>query len=206
MSAPISALSKSGRSPALATTTGAIRKGSVAGVGVMKAAASAAIAGAAGSSDGTNIQVAVRCRPINAEEKKSRTPTVVTCDMEKAVLKIASLQGVGTKVVPARQFHFDKVFGMYSRQDEIFDLMIKPVVDEAMDGFTCAVFAYGELVEWRELCYNLLGLPYIRVVRKDVNCMQTGRVRPSKIQVFLLMYLPCMSIVLIVFCRSHWNG
>lgn len=42
-----------------------------------------------------------------------------------------------------RNYHFDKVFGMYSRQDEVFDQMIQPVVQEAMAGFCCTVFAYG---------------------------------------------------------------
>ena len=63
--------------------------------------------------------------------------------MEKATIKIAATPGAGGKAAAPRQFHYDKVFGMYSRQDEIFEQMIKPVVDEAMEGYNCTVFAYG---------------------------------------------------------------
>ena len=41
------------------------------------------------SSKGTNVQVAVRCRPSNTEEKKSGQPSVVTCDSENKTIKVA---------------------------------------------------------------------------------------------------------------------
>ena len=91
--------------------------------------------------DSSNIQVAVRCRPISPDEKKSQTPTVVTCDMENSTVKLVYGPPGGKQNM--KTFSFDKVFGMYSQQDEIFELLIKPVVDEAISGFNCTVFAYG---------------------------------------------------------------
>lgn len=38
---------------------------------------------------GTNVQVAVRCRPSNSDEKKSGQPSVVTCDSENKTIKVA---------------------------------------------------------------------------------------------------------------------
>ena len=99
--------------------------------------------GGGGAGDATNIKVAVRCRPINAEEKKQKTTSIATADMEKSLIKIGAHSTGGTKTIPERKYHFDQVFGMYSRQDEIFELMVKNIVNEAMQGFTCAVFAYG---------------------------------------------------------------
>ena len=88
----------------------------------------------------SNIRVGVRCRPISAAEKKAHSPTVATCDMERHTLKI-TYGPAGRQ--NTRQYSFDRVFGMYSRQDEVFDQMIRPVVQEALEGYNCTVFAYG---------------------------------------------------------------
>ena len=37
-----------------------------------------------------------------------------------------------------------QVFGMYSTQEEVFDSIVKPIVDEALAGFNCTIFAYGQ--------------------------------------------------------------
>ena len=44
----------------------------------------------------------------------------------------------------SKTFSFDKVFGQYSTQREVFNSMVAPVVDEVMQGFNCTVFAYGQ--------------------------------------------------------------
>eukprot|EP01038_Epipyxis_sp_PR26KG_P006997 gene6997-9562_t len=90
---------------------------------------------------GTNVQVAVRCRPMNNEEKKSGQPSVVVCDSESKSVKV-SYGPTGKKLV--KSFNFDKVFGMYSRQEEVFDAMVKPIVEESLAGFNCTIFAYGQ--------------------------------------------------------------
>ena len=92
-------------------------------------------------SKSTNVQVAVRCRPVNAEERKSGQPSVVTCDSENKSIKIAYGPS-GKKQM--KNFTFDKVFGMYSRQEEVFDSMVRPIVDECLEGFNCTIFAYGQ--------------------------------------------------------------
>jgi kinesin family protein 11 len=90
---------------------------------------------------GTNVQVAVRCRPVNAEERKSGQPSIVTCDPESKSIKIAYGPS-GKKQI--KNYSFDKVFGMYSRQEEVFDTMVRPIVDECLEGFNCTIFAYGQ--------------------------------------------------------------
>lgn len=93
------------------------------------------------ASKGTNVQVAVRCRPVNAEERKSGQPSIVTCDSENKSIKIA-YGPTGKKQI--KNFAFDRVFGMYSRQEEVFDTMVRPIVDEVLEGFNCTIFAYGQ--------------------------------------------------------------
>lgn len=89
----------------------------------------------------TNVQVAVRCRPINAEEKKAGQPPVVNCDVENKTVKVA-YGPTGKRNI--KSFAFDRVFGMYSRQHEVFDTIVRPIVDEVLEGFNCTIFAYGQ--------------------------------------------------------------
>jgi kinesin family protein 11 len=90
---------------------------------------------------GTNVQVAVRCRPLNQDERKASHPSVVVCDSENKLVKV-SYGPTGKKLI--KNFNFDKVFGVYSRQEEVFDSMVRPIVDEALAGFNCTIFAYGQ--------------------------------------------------------------
>lgn len=99
-------------------------------------------AGTAGSVGGTtNVQVAVRCRPMNAEEKKLNQPSAVTCDIESKAVTV-NFGAPGKKVT--KNYAFDMLFGMYSTQDEVFQVVAKPIVDEALAGFNCTIFAYGQ--------------------------------------------------------------
>jgi hypothetical protein len=90
---------------------------------------------------GTNVQVAVRCRPLTTDEKRSGQPSVVACDSENKSVKVA-YGPTGKKIM--KNFTFDKVFGAYSRQEEVFNSIVKPIVDEALAGFNCTIFAYGQ--------------------------------------------------------------
>jgi kinesin family protein 11 len=93
------------------------------------------------SSKGTNVQVAVRMRPLNQEERKSGQPSVVTIDNDTKAVKL-SYGPTGKKMF--KNFNFDKVFGSYSRQEDIFNSVVSPIVDEVLEGFNCTIFAYGQ--------------------------------------------------------------
>jgi len=89
----------------------------------------------------TNVQVAVRCRPVNAEERRTGQSTVIACDGSSKSVNV-SYGPPGKKTT--KQFTFDKVFGMYSTQEEVFESVVRPIVDEALAGFNCTIFAYGQ--------------------------------------------------------------
>lgn len=89
----------------------------------------------------TNVQVAVRCRPLNAEEKRVNQPNVIGCDSENKTLKV-NFGPLGKKI--SKSYTFDRVFGMYSTQKEVFEGVVRPIVDEALAGFNCTIFAYGQ--------------------------------------------------------------
>ena len=91
-----------------------------------------------------NVQVAVRCRPVNAEERRTQQATSVICDGCKKEISVSS-GPAGKKT--SKTFTFDKVFGMYSTQEEVFETMVRPIIDEVLAGFNCTIFAYGQTGE-----------------------------------------------------------
>ncbi|GMJ03069.1 hypothetical protein like AT2G37420 [Hibiscus trionum] len=88
-----------------------------------------------------NVQVLLRCRPLNEDERRTNVPRVISCNELKR--EVTVLQNVANKQVD-RVFTFDKVFGPKAQQRTIYDQAIAPIVNEVLDGFNCTVFAYGQ--------------------------------------------------------------
>lgn len=82
----------------------------------------------------TNVQVAVRCRPLNEREKGAGRNAIVLCKPNSNELA----------VMKRKTYAFDKVYGQYSTQKDVFRATVKPAVDEALAGYNCTVFAYGQ--------------------------------------------------------------
>ncbi|OQR99117.1 kinesin [Thraustotheca clavata] len=80
-----------------------------------------------------SVRVAVRVRPLNEREKASPRPSAVS---------------VATKThqvtVRKKTYTFDRVFGQYATQKDIFKGIVQSVVDEALAGYNCTIFAYGQ--------------------------------------------------------------
>ncbi|CAD7703838.1 unnamed protein product [Ostreobium quekettii] len=92
-----------------------------------------------GSKDGVNVQVVLRCRPRNGIE--GRSPEVVSCYESRR--EVVLHQNVAGKQ-QSRTFMFDKVFGPGANQTSLYDQAIVPIVAEALQGFNCTIFAYGQ--------------------------------------------------------------
>lgn len=88
-----------------------------------------------------NVQVLVRCRPLNDDEQRINVPTAITCNEGKR--EVSVVQNIANKQVD-KIFTFDKVFGPKAQQRSIYDQAISPIVKEVLDGFNCTVFAYGQ--------------------------------------------------------------
>jgi kinesin family protein 11 len=86
-------------------------------------------------------QVAVRCRPINADEEKRGFVPIVSTDTERRQVKIN--YGPGLKKI-TKNFHYDRVFGRFATQEDVFKHTVAPMVDEVLAGFSCTAFAYGQ--------------------------------------------------------------
>ncbi|KAL9110787.1 MAG: hypothetical protein Q9227_004779 [Pyrenula ochraceoflavens] len=91
----------------------------------------------AGSSGSYNtIKVVARFRPQNKIELGAGGEPIVKFDSEETCA-VSTGEGNGS-------FTFDRVFGMDSRQAEIFDFSIRSTVDDVMSGYNGTVFAYGQ--------------------------------------------------------------
>ncbi|XP_010922468.1 kinesin-like protein KIN-5A [Elaeis guineensis] len=90
---------------------------------------------------GVNIQVLVRCRPLSEDEKRMSTPVVITCNEIRR--EVSATQNIANKQLD-KTFVFDKVFGPDSRQADLFDHAVVPIVNEVLEGYNCTVFAYGQ--------------------------------------------------------------
>jgi Kinesin motor domain len=122
-----------------------------------------------------NVQVAVRCRPPNAEEKKGNQPTVIACDSENKTINV-SYGPIGKK--SQKQYNFDKVFGMYSTQEEVFKQVVRPIVDEVLAGFNCTIFAYGQTgIMPLSLIECIIILNSTRVIPEILSSMPINRYR-----------------------------
>ena len=93
------------------------------------------------ASSSQNIQVAVRCRPLNDKELKASSSSVIECN-EKRKEVIAFDRN--THVANCKTFTFDKVFGCESKQSDVYSQVVRPVVSEVIEGYNCTIFAYGQ--------------------------------------------------------------
>ncbi|CAI8592385.1 unnamed protein product [Vicia faba] len=90
---------------------------------------------------GVNVQVLVRCRPLNEDEIRLHTPVVISCNEGRR--EVAAVQSIANKQID-RTFAFDKVFGPTSQQKELYDQAVSPIVYEVLEGYNCTIFAYGQ--------------------------------------------------------------
>lgn len=79
----------------------------------------------------SGVQVIVRIRPLTREEEQQGT-------------QIAQEISSDTVAVADQQFTFDAVAGTESTQQEIFEMVGVPLVENCLAGFNSSIFAYGQ--------------------------------------------------------------
>ncbi|XP_014783299.1 kinesin-like protein KIF11 [Octopus bimaculoides] len=88
-----------------------------------------------------NIKVAVRCRPMTSQEKKSGSFAVVNISPEKKEVSVREKMGIVTQM---KTFGFDYVFPPDAKQIDIYKAVVIPIIDEVLLGYNCTIFAYGQ--------------------------------------------------------------
>ncbi|KAJ3361965.1 kinesin motor protein cin8 [Allomyces javanicus] len=112
------------------------------------------------ASDSRNIQVFVRCRPINDKERREHAQGAAILRFPRAPVDehdlISTGPGVGRAIAlpmgvttqsaltTSRTYTFDRVFAPTVDQDTVFRSVMLPIFDQVLAGFPCTVFAYGQ--------------------------------------------------------------
>jgi kinesin family protein 11 len=89
----------------------------------------------------SGVQVVVRVRPFNSNEEKASNVPVVTTNSSNGEVTI--VKGAGTRQHKTT-FRFDRVFGSFTTQEEIYEETLLPVIDDVLRGYESTVFAYGQ--------------------------------------------------------------
>lgn len=91
------------------------------------------------NSEESNLKVIVRFRPlINIELELSETK-----EMPIEYIDMCTV-GISKQTGDRETFNFDKVFPPSATQEEIFEFVGKPIVEDVLTGYNGTVFAYGQ--------------------------------------------------------------
>jgi hypothetical protein len=85
-----------------------------------------------------NIQVMVRVRPLNQREREDGSHSCVELDRDNQRQLMLDQGGA-----EAKNFYFDYVGGMELGQEQIFNVVGKPLTAACLEGYNCCIFAYG---------------------------------------------------------------
>ncbi|KNC96077.1 uncharacterized protein SPPG_08467 [Spizellomyces punctatus DAOM BR117] len=99
----------------------------------------------------STIQIYARVRPTRPNTKLHVTPERYWCspaeqDKPRIGFRVPRDQvaGLVNNQREVYEFGFDRVFDVTTGQDEVFDIVAKPVVLSVMDGYNGTIFAYGQ--------------------------------------------------------------
>ncbi len=94
------------------------------------------------SSQSDNIKVCIRVRPLNSRESQEDPKSYIqTIPNQPSCLIFFDQKDNKPE---SKVFNFDWVAGEESTQQDIFELIGKPMVDRCLEGYNCCIFAYGQ--------------------------------------------------------------
>ncbi|XP_076236584.1 uncharacterized protein LOC143180609 [Calliopsis andreniformis] len=86
-----------------------------------------------------NVKVAIRLRPLNKCEKDENLP-IQWVARENSVVSLDP----DMREREDNKFHFDNVFDVDATNSTIFDIIVKPIVNAAINGINGTIFSYGQ--------------------------------------------------------------
>ncbi|XP_068215192.1 kinesin-2b-like isoform X4 [Palaemon carinicauda] len=127
-----------------------------------------------GYDDCDNINVVVRCRPLNDKERKKGDETCVTFPGEGQVwVNMDGMNGQATQ--KPKVFTYNVVFEPEAIQEDILEHSgVKRLLDMSIDGFSCTVFCYGQTGSGKT--HTLTGPPhlYYKDVKPSITTARTA--------------------------------
>ncbi|KER22051.1 hypothetical protein T265_14950, partial [Opisthorchis viverrini] len=94
------------------------------------------------SDDSDNVKVAVRCRPLNQKELAAGCKSVTMIDELTGSVVLSKMTHSSDE--PQKQFTFDFVFDIQSKQADLYNKVARPIVEKVLEGYNGTIFAYGQ--------------------------------------------------------------
>ena len=92
-------------------------------------------------SSSENVRVAVRCRPLNSNERANNDDPIVKINSQSGSVQIIDLQN---STSAPRQFTFDFAYDANATQKMIYEETAKPIIDGVINGYNGTIFCYGQ--------------------------------------------------------------
>ncbi|XP_028253316.1 kinesin-like protein KIF3C [Parambassis ranga] len=90
-----------------------------------------------------SVKVVVRCRPLNRKEE-SNGPAGGIVQMDLRLGQVILRNPRAPQSEPQKTFTFDAVYDPNSKQRELYDESVRPLIDSVLAGFNGTIFAYGQ--------------------------------------------------------------
>lgn len=88
------------------------------------------------------LKVVVRCRPINRKEEAAGYERILDMDVKLGQVTIRNPKATPGEL--AKTFTFDAVYDANSKQADLYDETVRPLIDSVLQGFNGTMFAYGQ--------------------------------------------------------------
>lgn len=88
------------------------------------------------------VRVVVRCRPLSRREVASESENIL--DIDERLGQITVRNPKAPPDDPMKVFTFDSVYGWESKQSDVYDDAVRPLVESVLQGFNVTIFAYGQ--------------------------------------------------------------
>ncbi|XP_029452136.1 kinesin-like protein KIF3C isoform X2 [Rhinatrema bivittatum] len=88
------------------------------------------------------LKVVVRCRPMNRKEETAGYERMVEMDVKLGQVTIRNSKASPGEL--AKTFTFDAVYDASSKQADLYDETVRPLIDSVLQGFNGTIFAYGQ--------------------------------------------------------------
>ncbi|XP_039604727.1 kinesin-like protein KIF3C isoform X1 [Polypterus senegalus] len=88
------------------------------------------------------VKVVVRCRPLNSKEEAVGHENIVTMDVKLGQVSVRNPKASPGELL--KTFTFDAVYDANSKQSDLYDETVRPLIDSVLQGFNGTIFAYGQ--------------------------------------------------------------
>nr|XP_006625917.2 PREDICTED: kinesin-like protein KIF3C isoform X2 [Lepisosteus oculatus] len=88
------------------------------------------------------VKVVVRCRPLNRKEEATGYESIVDMDVKLGQVAVRNPKAAPGELL--KTFTFDAVYDANSKQSDLYDETVRPLIDSVLQGFNGTIFAYGQ--------------------------------------------------------------